>query len=137
MVPIDGGGEWATASIGVGNKNTIFIYKELHFPYSIGLLYSAYTYFLGFKVNLGEYKFMGLAPCGIPGSEEVFMNMAHEAKKLTNAEHLCLAGGVALKCAANGRLHRSGLFKSIFIQLADGDDGGGYWCSFDNFSYLF
>lgn len=198
VLTIDGVGEWATASIchGVGNKLTIL--KELRFPHSLGLLYSAFTYFLGFKVNSGEYKLMGLAPYGNPHSpdiekylniitnelvdlkndgsiwlnqayfnyatglrmvndqqweklfgfkrrnenediaqhhcnlgyaiqkftEEVVQKMAIEAKKLTGSNNLCMAGGVALNCVANGKLLRSALFKNIFIQPASGDAGG-------------
>lgn len=198
VLTIDGVGEWATASIchGVGNKLTIL--KELRFPHSLGLLYSAFTYFLGFKVNSGEYKLMGLAPYGNPHSpdiekylniitnvlvdlkndgsiwlnqayfnyatglrmvndqqweklfgfkrrnenediaqhhcnlayaiqkftEEVVQKMATEAKKLTGSNNLCMAGGVALNCVANGKLIRSALFKNIFIQPASGDAGG-------------
>lgn len=198
VLTIDGVGEWATASIchGVGNKLTIL--KELRFPHSLGLLYSAFTYFLGFKVNSGEYKLMGLAPYGNPHSpdiekylniitnelvdlkndgsiwlnqayfnyatglrmvndqrweklfgfkrrnenediaqhhcnlgyaiqkltEEVVQKMAIEAKKLIGSNNLCMAGGVALNCVANGKLLRSALFKNIFIQPASGDAGG-------------
>lgn len=198
ILTIDGVGEWATASIGMGKGNSIENLKELHFPHSVGLLYSAFTYFLGFKVNSGEYKLMGLAPYGNPeaqkvaeyiaiiteqltdikadGSihlnqeyfnyatglrmavddkweklfgfkrrkeeeelqqhhcdlalaiqkvtEEVVMKMAAEAMKLTGSENLCMAGGVALNCVANGRLLRSGLFKHLYIQPASGDAGG-------------
>lgn len=198
ILTIDGVGEWATASIGVGHGNSIEILKELRFPHSVGLLYSAFTYFLGFKVNSGEYKLMGLAPYGNPDSpkvaeyiktikeklvdiqedgsiwlnqdyfsyatglrmvyddkweelfgfkkkeeedelqqhhcdlgyaiqqvtEEIVLKMAMEAKRLTNCEYLCMAGGVALNCVANGKLLRSGIFKDIFIQPAAGDAGG-------------
>jgi len=198
ILTIDGVGEWATASIGMGKGNSIENLKELHFPHSVGLLYSAFTYFLGFKVNSGEYKLMGLAPYGNPeaqkvaeyiaiiteqltdikadGSihlnqeyfnyatglrmavddkweklfgfkrrkeeeelqqhhcdlalaiqkvtEEVVMKMAAEAMKLTGSENLCMAGGVALNCVANGRLLRSRLFKHLYIQPASGDAGG-------------
>ncbi|MFN8285506.1 MAG: carbamoyltransferase [Chitinophagales bacterium] len=198
ILTIDGVGEWATASIGVGNGNSIEIIKELRFPHSVGLLYSAFTYFLGFKVNSGEYKLMGLAPYGNPDSpkiaeyvntikeklvdikedgsiwlnqdyfnyatglrmvyddkweklfgfkrrneedeleqhhcdlgyaiqkvtEEIVLKMAAEAKRLTGCDYLCMAGGVALNCVANGKLLRSQLFKDIFIQPAAGDAGG-------------
>ena len=198
ILTIDGVGEWCTASISEGKNNTIKICKELHFPHSVGLLYSAFTYYLGFKVNSGEYKLMGLAPYGNPkatetrdfiqrikeqlvtikddGSiwlnqsyfnyatglrmakdhkweqlfgfprrsaetdlnqqhcnlayaiqevtEEIVLKMAKEAKRLTQADHLCLAGGVALNCVANGKLQRAGLFKDIYIQPASGDAGG-------------
>jgi carbamoyltransferase len=198
ILTIDGVGEWATASISHGKGNSIKILKELHFPHSLGLLYSAFTYFLGFKVNSGEYKLMGLAPYGNPDSEqtkkyiaiikeklcdikedgsiwlnqeyfnyatglrmandtawekllcfkrkseadelqqhhcnlgyaiqqvteEVVMKMAKEAKRLTGTEYLCMAGGVALNCVANGKLLRENIFKNIFIQPAAGDAGG-------------
>jgi carbamoyltransferase len=198
ILTIDGVGEWATASICHGNGKTIKILKELRFPHSIGLLYSAFTYFLGFKVNSGEYKLMGLAPYGVPNStdvkkyvdiiktklidikedgsiwlnqeyfqyatglkmvkeskweslfgfstrkpddelqqhhcnlglaiqeitEEVVIKMATEAKRLTDSENVCLAGGVALNCVANGKLLNSGIFKNLFIQPAAGDAGG-------------
>lgn len=198
ILTIDGVGEWATASICHGKGKQIKILKELRFPHSIGLLYSAFTYFLGFKVNSGEYKLMGLAPYGNPHSEEVkeyiriikeelvdlkedgsiwlnqkYFNyatglrmvhdkkwetlfgfprrtsesdleqqhcnlafaiqkvtedavllMAKEAKRLTNAKYLCMAGGVALNCVANGKLLASNIFENIFIQPAAGDAGG-------------
>ena len=198
ILTIDGVGEWATASIGIGRGNSIEILKELRFPHSVGLLYSAFTYFLGFKVNSGEYKLMGLAPYGNPDSrkiaeyirtikeklvdikedgsiwlnqeyfsyatglrmvydakweklfgfkkkeeeeelqqhhcdlgfaiqqvtEEIVFKMAAEAKRLTGADYLTMAGGVALNCVSNGKLLRSKLFKDIFIQPAAGDAGG-------------
>lgn len=198
ILTIDGVGEWATASICFGNGNEIKVLKELSFPHSLGLLYSAFTYFLGFRVNSGEYKLMGLAPYGDPGSneveefvssiknelieikedgsiwlnpkyfnyatglrmvvdkkwqkffgfkrrnpedellpqhcnlgwaiqqitEEVMQKMAQHAKEITNSENLCLAGGVALNCVANGKLQKSGIFKNIYIQPAAGDAGG-------------
>ncbi len=198
ILTIDGVGEWATASISLGEANRITVLKELHFPHSVGLLYSAFTYYCGFRVNSGEYKLMGLAPYGDPrakqtldfieairtrlvdisqdGSvflnqdyfnyatslkmtnddrwkalfslgrrepeeeisqpycnlalaiqtvtEEIVIGMAREAKRLTNASSLCLAGGVALNCVANGRLHALNLFDHIFIQPAAGDAGG-------------
>ncbi|WP_080055079.1 carbamoyltransferase family protein [Spirosoma aerolatum] len=198
ILTIDGVGEWATASIGLGEGKNISILKELRFPHSLGLLYSAFTYFLGFRVNSGEYKLMGLAPYGDPTSpdvarymaiikdkladlrpdgsvwlnqeyfdyatgltmvheqkwaelfgfpkrqpedelqahhcnlglaiqyltEEVVLNMAREAKRLTNADALVLAGGVALNCVSNGKLQAAGLFKDLFIQPAAGDAGG-------------
>jgi carbamoyltransferase len=198
ILTIDGVGEWAIASISHGKGNAITILKELHFPHSLGLLYSAFTYFLGFKVNSGEYKLMGLAPYGNPDAaevkkfiaiiktelcdikddgsiwlnqqyfnyatglrmanddkwetlfgfkrkteednveqhhcnlafaiqqvtEEVVIRMAAEAKRLTGAEYLCMAGGVALNCVANGKLLQQKIFKSIFIQPAAGDAGG-------------
>ena len=198
ILTIDGVGEWATASLchGVGSKITI--QKELKFPHSLGLLYTAFTYYLGFKVNSGEYKLMGLAPYGNVDSadtkrfieiikselitiypdgsiwlnqdyfnyatglrmtnndaweklfgfkvresesdldqihcdlavaiqkvtEEIVILMAKEAKRLTNSENLCLAGGVALNCVANGKLQNEKIFKNIFIQPAAGDAGG-------------
>ncbi|SKB93078.1 carbamoyltransferase family protein [Daejeonella lutea] len=198
ILTIDGVGEWATASICLGEGNKITILKELDFPHSLGLLYSAVTYFCGFKVNSGEYKLMGLAPYGNPNSqqverfvniiknnlvevkadgsiflnqdyfnyatglrmvyddkweqlfgfprrdseslleqnhcdlalaiqqvtEEVVLNLGKEAKKLTNADYLCMAGGVALNCVANGKLDDAKIFKEIFITPAAGDAGG-------------
>ena len=191
ILTLDGVGEWETATIGYGKDNEIKILKALHFPHSLGLLYSAFTYFCGFRVNSGEYKLMGLAPYGEPkyvdkileylidlkedGSiamnmqyfnycqgltmtsskmnalfdgpprkaeseisqremdlaasiqkvtEEVILRMAKTAKKLTGAKNLCLAGGVALNCVANGKLIRSGIFDNVFITPASGDAGG-------------
>ncbi|MDB5241969.1 MAG: carbamoyltransferase [Spirosoma sp.] len=198
ILTIDGVGEWATASIGLGEGENITILKELRFPHSLGLLYSAFTYFLGFRVNSGEYKLMGLAPYGDPhapevaryvalikeklvdlredGSvwlnqdyfdyatgltmvneakwadvfgfpkrqpddelkahhcnlglaiqhltEEAVLNMGREAKRLTNADAIVLAGGVALNCVSNGKLQKAGIFKDLFIQPAAGDAGG-------------
>jgi carbamoyltransferase len=188
---MDGVGEWATASYGFGRGNEIRLMKELHFPDSLGLLYSAFTYFTGFKVNSGEYKLMGLAPYGRPiyrdvilrelidvkedGSlrldlsyfdflgglrmtnkrferlfggparkpeseitqremdiaasiqavtEEVVLKMARHVYEETRQKNLCLAGGVALNCVANGRLLREGPFEDIWIQPAAGDAGG-------------
>ena len=191
ILTMDGVGEWATASYGFGEGKNITLLKELHFPDSLGLLYSAFTYFTGFRVNSGEYKLMGLAPYGVPkyrdlilseiidlkedGSirlnlsyfdflgglrmtnnrfaklfggpprapeteitqremdiaasiqavtEEVVMKMANHVHKETKQKNLCLAGGVALNCVANGRLLREGPFKNIWIQPAAGDAGG-------------
>ncbi len=198
ILTIDGVGEWATASIGFGKGNRIELLKEMKFPHSVGLLYSAFTHYLGFRVNSGEYKLMGLAPYGDPGSErvkiyvrairehlldlkedgslwlnqdyfdyatglsmvkdekwkslfglprrapeseleqrhgdlalavqqvteEIVHRMARTAKKLTNAGALCLSGGVALNCVANGKLLRSGIFDDLWIQPAAGDAGG-------------
>jgi carbamoyltransferase len=188
ILTIDGVGEWATASICHGKGKDITILKELRFPHSLGLLYSAFTYYLGFRVNSGEYKLMGLAPYGNPVSdsvkkyvqiikeklvdikdfnyatglrmayddkweklfgfpvreseanleqhhcdlglaiqkvtEDVVFKMAEEAKRLTGSENLCMAGGVALNCVANGKLLRKNIFKNIFIQPAAGDAGG-------------
>ncbi len=191
ILTMDGVGEWATSSIGLGNENTIQLLQEQHFPHSLGLLYSAFTYFTGFRVNSGEYKLMGLAPYGQPryaqlildelldlksdGSfrlnmayfnylsgltmtnrkfarlfggkprkpeapltqreldlaasiqnvtEEIVFRMARHTQKITGEKNLCLAGGVALNCVANGKLLKSGLFKDIWIQPAAGDAGG-------------
>lgn len=198
IMTVDGVGEWATASICLGEGKDITILKELRFPHSLGLLYSAFTYFLGFRVNSGEYKLMGLAPYGDPVSpdvdryleiikrelielkpdgsvwlnqsyfdyatglkmvneekwealfgfkkrnpedsldavhcnlglaiqrltEESMILMAEEAKRLTGADNLCLAGGVALNCVSNGKLQKSGVFKDVYIQPAAGDAGG-------------
>lgn len=198
VLTVDGVGEWATASICRGKGREITILKELRFPHSLGLLYSAFTYFLGFRVNSGEYKLMGLAPYGNPNApdidryvniirtelvdlrpdgslwlnqryfdyatglrmvrdaewerlfgfpkrqpedaleawhcnlglaiqrftEEVMLDMVREAKRLTGASHLCLAGGVALNCVANGKIQDAGIFDEVFIQPAAGDAGG-------------
>ena len=191
ILTLDGVGEWDTAAIGWGKGNRIKLLKTLRFPHSLGLLYSAITYFCGFKVNSGEYKLMGLAPYGEPryadiileklvdlkedGSlamdlsyfdycaglrmtsakmeplfggparqpetritqremdiaasiqqvtEMAVLRMARTAQRLTGARALCLAGGVALNCVANGKLLRSGIFDEIFIQPAAGDAGG-------------
>jgi carbamoyltransferase len=213
ILTIDGVGEWATASICYGEGNKIRILKELRFPHSLGLLYSSFTYYLGFRVNSGEYKLMGLAPYGIPGSEnvehyvklikenlvdikpdgsiwlnqryfsystglrmvsdkkwkklfgfkrrlpedkmeqchcdlalaiqqvteEIIVKMASHVKELTGAENLCMAGGVALNCVANGKLLVNNIFKSIYIQPAAGDAGGAlgaalaaYYIYFEN-----
>ena len=198
ILTIDGVGEWATASICYGKGNKIKMLKELKFPHSVGLLYSAFTYYLGFRVNSGEYKLMGLAPYGNPDSkqtdeyiniikenlvtikddgsiwlnqnyfnyatglrmvhdnkfeklfgfpavkpdgkieqhhcnlayaiqnitEEIVLKMASEAKRITGSDYLCMAGGVALNCVANGKLLKENTFKEIFIQPAAGDAGG-------------
>ena len=191
ILTMDGVGEWATASYGFGRGHEISLIKELHFPDSLGLLYSAFTYFTGFKVNSGEYKLMGLAPYGKPrykdliltelidvkedGSlrlnlsyfdflgglrmtnkhfeelfdgpprrqeteiseremdiaasiqavtEEIIMKMTRHVFKETKQKYLCLAGGVALNCVANGRILREGPFEDIWIQPAAGDAGG-------------
>ena len=198
ILTIDGVGEWATASICHGKGNKITMLKEMRFPHSVGLLYSAFTYYLGFRVNSGEYKLMGLAPYGNPAAEqthtfislirnhivsikddgsvwlnqdyfnyatglrmvkekkweklfgfprikpdgkieqkhcnlayaiqhvteEIVMKMAKEAKKITGSDTLCLAGGVALNCVANGKLIKENIFRDIFIQPAAGDAGG-------------
>jgi carbamoyltransferase len=191
ILTMDGVGEWATASYGFGQGKEIVILKELHFPDSLGLLYSAFTYFTGFKVNSGEYKLMGLAPYGVPrykdlilrelvdvkedGSlrlnqayfdflgglrmtnksfarlfggpprrseteiteremdiaasiqavtEEIVVRMVRHVSRETRQKYLCLAGGVALNCVANGRVLREGPFEDIWIQPAAGDAGG-------------
>jgi carbamoyltransferase len=191
IVTVDGVGEYATSSIAVGDRNRIDIIREQHFPHSLGLLYSAFTYVTGFKVNSGEYKVMGLAPYGVPryakiileqlidlkddGSfslnmdyfdfatglrmtnsrfdalfdgpprtagapltqremdlaasvqavtEEIMLRIIRYAKQLTGEQNLCLAGGVALNCVANGKILRSGLFHDLWIQPASGDAGG-------------
>lgn len=198
VLTIDGVGEWATASICHGKGNQMTILKELRFPHSLGLLYSAVTYYCGFKVNSGEYKLMGLAPYGNHGSaqvakfvelirtelveikadgsiwlnqdyfnyatglrmvfddkwekllgfkrreseslleqihcdfalaiqevtEEVVIKMAEEAKRLTGSKNLCMAGGVALNCVANGKLQKTNIFENVYIQPAAGDAGG-------------
>ncbi|WP_274629302.1 carbamoyltransferase [Arvimicrobium flavum] len=191
VVTLDGVGEWCTTSVGRGNGNRLEIDHEIHFPHSLGLLYSAFTYYTGFKVNSGEYKVMGLAPYGVPrfaklildnlldlrddGSyrlnqdyfnyctgltmtsekfhdlfggpprkpeapltqremdlaasiqevtEQAVMHIARFARRSTGERNLCLAGGVALNCVANGKLLRAGVFDSIWIQPAAGDAGG-------------
>ncbi len=190
VVTVDGVGEWSTATIGHGKGTHMTMLKEIRFPDSLGLLYSAITYYLGFKVNSAEYKVMGLAPYGEPrymkemralidlkedGSfklnmkyfnyeygqtmtgraieklfgqptrkgespllqfhkdvarslqeitDEAMLKIAAHAKKLTGSRNLCMAGGVALNCVANGKILRSGLFENIFIQPASGDAGG-------------
>jgi len=203
ILTIDGVGEWCTASICKGDDKKIELLKELHFPHSVGLLYSAFTYYLGFRVNSGEYKLMGLAPYGQEHSKEtisfiskiksnivdikedgsIFLNqkyfkytyglrmikenkfkelfglntrkeeeeilqihcnmafaiqkvtedivikMVKETKKLTNSRNLCLSGGVALNCVANGKIEELKLFDKIYIQPASGDAGGSLGCA--------
>jgi carbamoyltransferase len=191
VLTMDGVGEWATMSVGLGRGNDLTILKELHFPHSLGLLYSAFTYYTGFKVNSGEYKVMGLAPYGEPKfaqlildniidlkpdgtfwldqsyfdyctglrmtndkfdrlfgaparqpdelliqrhmdlaasiqavTEEVVLRLTRSLASETGAENLCLAGGVALNCVANGKVLRDGKFTRIWIQPAAGDAGG-------------
>lgn len=191
VLTMDGVGEWVTTSAGVGRGNHLEITREIHFPHSLGLLYSAFTYFTGFKVNSGEYKLMGLAPYGEPkyadvirehlidirpdGSfsldmqyfnfctgltmtndrfadlfggpmrsseaaltqremdiaasvqsvvEDVVLLLARSLRADTGMRHLCLAGGVALNCVANGRLLREQIFDDIWVQPAAGDSGG-------------
>jgi len=201
ILTLDGVGEWATTTLAVGRKNDIKIIKEIHFPHSIGLLYSAFTYFTGFKVNSGEYKVMGLAPYGLPkyrdiilkklidlkedGSfklnmkyfnyatgltmtndkfselfgakarnpdkdlitsfhmdlaasiqsvtEEIVLRLSKSIVKETKIKNLCLAGGVALNCVANGKILKNKIFDNVWVQPASGDAGGslgaalGYW----------
>lgn len=191
VLTMDGVGEWATTSVAIGNGNRLEVQKEIHFPHSLGLLYSAFTYYTGFKVNSGEYKVMGLAPYGRPkhketifkhlidvkddGSfrmdlryfdyctgltmtngrfndlfggpprtpnqpltqrhmdlaasvqavtEEVVLRLTRALRKETGIRNLCLAGGVALNCVANGKVLRDGRFDRIWIQPAAGDAGG-------------
>jgi carbamoyltransferase len=191
VLTMDGVGEWATTSVAIGNGNKLEVHKEIHFPHSLGLLYSAFTYYTGFKVNSGEYKVMGLAPYGEPkytdmifrhlidvkddGSfrldlryfdyctgltmtngrfndlfggpprtpdqpltqhhmdlaasvqavtEEVVLRLTRSLRNETGIRNLCLAGGVALNCVANGKVLRDGHFDQIWIQPAAGDAGG-------------
>jgi len=191
ILTIDGVGEWATTTLGLGRGHEISLLKELRFPHSLGLLYSAFTSYCGFRINSGEYKLMGLAPYGEPkyrdvihrhlldlkpdGSfwldldyfdflsgtsmfnhrfeelfggparppegpleqrhmdvarsiqdvtEEIMLRLARHARDLTSCKNLCLAGGVALNCVANGRILREQLFERIWIQPAAGDAGG-------------
>ncbi len=191
VLTLDGVGEWSTATMGRGHGAQLELLRELRFPHSLGLLYSAFTYYCGFRVNSGEYKLMGLAPYGEPryrelilqhlldlrddgsfrlnldyfdylsGSrmtgarfdrlfggparqpaealtqrhcdlarsiqdvtEEIVLRMARQLHRETGEENLCLAGGVALNCVANGRLLRAGPFKQIWVQPASGDAGG-------------
>lgn len=191
ILTADGVGEWACSSIGVGEGNRMELVREQRFPHSIGLLYSAFTYYTGFKVNSGEYKLMGLAPYGeakyvdhiknklmkinedgsvwmdmsyfgyLDGlamtsdkfhklfgkpprkgeseltlfemdlaksiqvvTEEVMIKMARYARAITGKRHLCMAGGVALNCVANGKIQREGIFDDVWIQPASGDAGG-------------
>ena len=197
FITMDGVGEWSTTSFGIGKGNKIEIMADIQFPHSLGLLYSAFTYYTGFRVNSGEYKVMGLAPYGEPkykdliyqylidvkedGSfkmnmdyfnycvgltmtnskfhtlfgapprkpeskitqkemdlarsvqevtEEIVIKVAKHIKKETKMKFLCLAGGVALNCVANGKILRSGIFDDIWIQPAAGDAGGAMGCAF-------
>lgn len=206
IMTVDGVGEWATTTLGVGNGTDIKILKQINYPDSLGLLYSAFTYFCGFKVNSGEYKLMGLAPYGEPkyvelikqhlidikddGSyklnmdmfsyqfgetmtdskfeelfgccrrepeaeltkiyfdiaasiqvvtEEIVLKMAKHLKDITGKKKLCLCGGVALNCVANGALLREKIFEDIFIPPAAGDSGScvgaalyAYYVHFNN-----
>ena len=191
VLTADGVGEWATTTIAVGNNNNLEIKKEIHFPHSLGLLYSAFTYYTGFKVNSGEYKLMGLAPYGSPiyedkikrlidvkddgtfrldqkyfnyatgltmtnskfndlfdnkprnpenekitqfhmdmaasiqkVTEEIMIKLAKSIRKEYDISNLCLAGGVALNCVANGKILQEKIFDNIWIQPAAGDAGG-------------
>tara|TARA_B100001123_G_scaffold419193_1_gene524049 strand:- start:575 stop:2416 length:1842 start_codon:yes stop_codon:yes gene_type:complete len=192
ILTLDGVGEWATTTVAEGNDNKITILKEIHFPHSIGLLYSAFTYYLGFKVNSGEYKVMGLAPYGEPkykniilkelidlkedgsfrlnmkyfnyatgltmtnekfsslfsekvrdpskdlltqfhmdiaasiqaATEEIVLKLTTSISKQTKSRNLCMAGGVALNCVANGKILKKNFFENIWIQPAAGDAGG-------------
>ena len=191
VLTMDGVGEWATTSAAIGSGKNLEIFQEIHFPHSLGLLYSAFTYYTGFKVNSGEYKVMGLAPYGEPkykkmildnlidlktdGSfqldlsyfnyctgltmtnerfsalfgepvrgpdklltqfhmdvaasiqavlDEVVLRLTGSLAKKTGAKNLCLAGGVALNCVANGKVLRNGAFENVWIQPAAGDAGG-------------
>ena len=191
VLTMDGVGEWATTSLAIGKGNQLSITKEIHFPHSLGLLYSAFTYYTGFKVNSGEYKMMGLAPYGRPtyaqlildhlidikedgsfwldqsyfnyaagltmtsekfhtlfggaprqpeemleqhhmdiaasiqqATEDIVIKLARGIAKSTGQKNLCLAGGVALNCVANGKLLRENIFENLWIQPAAGDAGG-------------
>ena len=122
VLTLDGVGEWTTTSLAVGNGKDLKVIKEIHFPHSLGLLYSAFTYYTGFKVNSGEYKVMGLAPYGTPKYADV--KLARGIAAETGERNLCLAGGVALNCVANGILLREKIFEKVWIQPAAGDAGG-------------
>ena len=191
VLTMDGVGEWATTSAARGVGNKLEIFKEIHFPHSLGLLYSAFTYYTGFKVNSGEYKVMGLAPYGVPryvdkifkhlidvkedgsfrldmryfgyctglsmtndkfadlfggparqdhepltqrhmdlaaslqaATEQVVLKLTRSLRKESGTRNLCLAGGVALNCVANGKVLRDGAFEHIYVQPAAGDAGG-------------
>jgi len=191
VLTADGVGEWATTTVALGKQNNLEIKKEIHFPHSLGLLYSAFTYYTGFKVNSGEYKLMGLAPYGDPiyekkikqlidikddgtfrvdqsyfnyatgltmtnnkfnnlfgqkprnpkkdkitqfhmdiaasiqkVTEQIMIKLAKSIRKEYNVKNLCLAGGVALNCVANGKILKEKIFENIWIQPASGDAGG-------------
>ena len=191
VLTMDGVGEWATTSAAIGKGNSLEVHKEIHFPHSLGLLYSAFTYYTGFKVNSGEYKVMGLAPYGEPkyldqifehlvdlkadgsfrldlsyfnyctgltmtngkfdrlfgaaprkpdelltqrhmdlaasiqaATEEIVLRLTRSLREESAIRNLCLAGGVALNCVANGKVLRAGHFDDIYIQPAAGDAGG-------------
>ncbi len=197
ILTLDGVGEWATTTVAIGKKNKLEIIKEIHFPHSLGLLYSAFTYYIGFKVNSGEYKLMGLAPYGQPIFKDLILDKLLDLKKdgsfkldmkyfnyatgltMTNSKfsklfghpirdpkkdlltqfhmdiassiqsvteeivlritknirtkyeikNLCLAGGVALNCVANGKILKEKIFENIWIQPAAGDAGGSLGAS--------
>lgn len=204
VLTMDGVGEWTTTSLAIGKGNELSVYKEIQFPHSIGLLYSAITYYTGFKVNSGEYKVMGLAPYGQPkyaklikdhlidikedgsfaldmsyfnyctgltmtnekfdslfgGSprkqesiltqremdlaasiqavvEEVVLKLAKGVAKTTGEKNLCLAGGVALNCVANGKLLREKVFDRLWIQPAAGDAGGALGAALGAYHIMF
>ncbi len=204
VLTMDGVGEWTTTSLAIGNGNKLEVHKEIHFPHSLGLLYSAFTYYLGFKVNSGEYKVMGLAPYGEPryadlirdnlvdvkddGSfaldmayfnyctgltmtsrkfhdlfggpprkgeseltqremdiaaslqvvtEEIVIKLARGIARSTGQKNLCLAGGVALNCVANGKLLREKIFENIWIQPAAGDAGGAIGAALGAYHMMF
>ena len=192
ILTADGVGEWATTTVAIGKKNNLEIKKEIHFPHSLGLLYSAFTYYIGFKVNSGEYKLMGLAPYGNPiyydkivnnlvdikddgtfrlnqkyfnyttgltmtnkkfdnlfenkrrdpskenltqfhmniassiqkVTEDIMLKLAFSLKNEFKSKNLCLAGGVALNCVANGKILKEKIFENIWVQPASGDAGG-------------
>ncbi len=203
VLTMDGVGEWATTSVAIGKGNRLDVIKEMHFPHSLGLLYSAFTYYMGFKVNSGEYKLMGLAPYGEPRfkhiildnlidlkpdgtfrldqryfdyctglrmtnqkfdalfegparapdelltqkhmdlaasiqavTEEIVLRLTRSLAKEMRIENLCLAGGVALNCVANGKVLRDGAFKRIWVQPAAGDAGGALGAALSAY-YLF
>lgn len=203
VLTMDGVGEWATTSFGMGRGNDLEILREIHFPHSLGLLYSAFTYYTGFKVNSGEYKLMGLAPYGEPrytqlildklidlkpdgsfrldlsyfnyctgltmtnekfhglfglpprqsdepltqqhmdiaasiqkATEEAVLGLTRFIAAETGAKNLCLAGGVALNCVANGKILRDSKFENIWIQPAAGDAGGAFGAALAGY-YLF
>ena len=192
VLTADGVGEWATTTVAIGSGKNLEIKKEIHFPHSLGLLYSAFTYYTGFKVNSGEYKLMGLAPYGKPKyfdliknnlvdikpdgtfrldqnyfdyatglkmtnskfnnlfgkkarnskleeitqfdmdiaasiqkiTEEIMLNLSKSLRKEFNIKNLCMAGGVALNCVANGKILEQKIFDNIWVQPAAGDAGG-------------
>ena len=198
ILTLDGVGEWATTTVAKGQGKELEILKEIHFPHSIGLLYSAFTYYTGFKVNSGEYKVMGLAPYGEPKfknlifdnlidlkndgtfrlnmdffnyatgltmtnekfsklfgkpvrdpksdlltqfhmdiassiqfvTEEIILRLARSISKDNESKNLCMAGGVALNCVANGKIKKENIFENIWIQPAAGDAGGALGAAF-------